>query len=350
MAGTRRDPGPALEPAAAGSLCMAPRSPDPDAPPRDFLVTDRRPAALAAPGVVAAVAPDRRSSGLAGIPYFIGAGVLFIALDTVAKHLSATYPVPMIVWARYLGHLLVCVLLMAWTAESRAQFRSARPLSQALRSACLLGSTFFFFLALSTIPLADATTLIFATPMLVLAASHFMLGERVGPRRWLAVAVGMIGVVIVLRPGFGFQWAYVLVLASCLFYAAYQIMTRTLTASEPTMTTFFHTALVATALACLWVPFYWKTPDLVAVLLMALTGLFGGVGHLLVIKALTKSEASLISPFAYANILWATLAGYLVFGALPDEYTLLGAAIIIGAGLYIVHRERVVRRRQAQIR
>lgn len=324
-------------------------------------MTDRRPAALAAaapaaaPALVAATEParadgampDRRSSGLAGIPYMIGAGMLFIALDTTAKYLSATYPVPMIVWARYVGHLLICVLLMAWTAERRAEFRSVRPLAQAVRSALLLGSTAFFFVALSVIPLADATTIIFATPLIVLAFSHFALGEKVGPRRWLAVVVGMVGVGIVLRPGFGFQWAYLYVLASCVFYGAYQVLTRRLTASEPTMTTFFHTALAATLIASLAVPFYWKTPDLAAVALMALTGVCGGVGHLLVIKAFTKSEASLVSPFSYANILWATFAGWLVFNTLPDGYTLLGAAIIVAAGLYIVHRERVVRRRAA---
>ena len=275
--------------------------------------------------------------------------VLFITMDTAVKYLAQRYPVPMIVWARYAGAMLLILPFFLATPRGRTLLRARNPGRQWFRSALLFGSTSTFFFALALIPLADAVTLMFVTPLLVCALAGLVLGEKVGPRRWAGVLVGFIGVALVLRPGFGFAWAYLLPLAAALFYAIYQVMTRAMSATESTWTTFFYTALVGALLASLYLPFYGRLPDTVLDgALMLLAGACGGFGHLLVIFAFARSEASLVSQFSYTGLLWATLFGWIVFGALPDHWTYAGAAVIIGAGLYVWHRERLAARRRGR--
>ncbi len=294
-----------------------------------------------------AVAHERRQVGLGGIGFMCAAVVLFIAMDTIVKFLSRTYPVPMIVWARYAGALLVILPFFLGTARGRALMRPQHAGKQWFRAALLFGSTSVFFFALSQIKLAEAVTLMFAGPLLVCVLSHFLIGEPVGPRRWVGVVVGFVGVAIVVRPGFGFDWAYLLPVLAALLYAVYQVMTRVMSATEHTLTTFFYTAMVGAVFAAAYLPFYGALPRSVFdALLMLAAGACGGFGHLLVIKAYARSEASLIAPFSYTGLVWATLAGWMVFGTLPDLWTYVGAAVIIGAGLYILHRERIAARRR----
>jgi drug/metabolite transporter (DMT)-like permease len=291
-------------------------------------------------------AANRRAAGYGGIPYMLCAVVLFITMDTVVKYLAQSYPPPMIVWARYAGATLLILPYFLATPRTRALMRPRSPGRQFFRSALLFGSTSTFFLALAMIPLADAVTLMFVTPLMVCALAGLILGERVGPRRWAGVLIGFVGVAIVLRPGFGFAWAYLLPLASALFYAIYQVMTRAMSATENTTTTFFYTAAVGAALATLYLPFFGRWPmNGIDAALMLLAGACGGFGHLLVIVAFSRSEASLVSQFSYTGLVWATLFGWIAFGALPDEWTYAGAAVIVGAGLYVWHRERVAARR-----
>ena len=294
-------------------------------------------------------AANRRAAGYGGIPFMLCAVVLFITMDTAVKYLAQRYPVPMIVWARYAGAMLLILPFFLATPRGRTLLRARNPGRQWFRSALLFGSTSTFFFALALIPLADAVTLMFVTPLLVCALAGLVLGEKVGPRRWAGVLVGFVGVALVLRPGFGFAWAYLLPLAAALFYAIYQVMTRAMSATESTWTTFFYTALVGALLASLYLPFYGRLPDTVLDgALMLLAGACGGFGHLLVIFAFARSEASLVSQFSYTGLLWATLFGWIVFGALPDHWTYAGAAVIIGAGLYVWHRERLAARRRGR--
>jgi len=168
-----------------------------------------------------------------------------------------------------------------------------------------------------------------------------ILKEKVGIRRWLAVMVGFVGVLIIIRPGAGvLQWAALLPIIMAVFYAFYLIVTRLIRDSADPLNALFYTALVGALAASLVVPFHWQTPTPFDGMLMAGTGVFGALGHYALIKAYEISEASAVAPFAYSELIWATLGGYLAFGDIPDAWTFSGAAAIIGSGLYVLHRER----------
>src|SRR5687767_10394623 len=177
--------------------------------------------------------------------------------------------------------------------------------------------------------LADIVILTQAAPLIVVALSVAMLGEKVGPRRWFGVIVGFTGVVIILKPGFGFEWASLFGLASALIYAVYQIMTRSLSGADHTMTTFFYTASVGAVVMAGVAPFFWQTPTLADALLICVPGIIGGTGHLLLIMAFARSEASLLAPFFYSGIVWATIFGYVFFNEVPDVFTFIGAGLIV---------------------
>jgi drug/metabolite transporter (DMT)-like permease len=221
---------------------------------------------------------------------------------------------------------------------------------QLVRSALLLCTTTTFFFGLRFLKLADLTILTQAAPLIVVALSVLLLREKVGPRRWFGVLVGFAGLIIILKPGFGFQWASLFGLASALIYAIYQIMTRSLSRSEHTMTTFFYTASVGAVAMAAVAPFFWQTPTLVDAILICVPGIFGGTGHLLLIMAFARSEASLLAPYFYTAILWATILGWAIFDEVPDVFTFVGAGLIVTAGLYVWHRERRIAKIRGQVR
>jgi drug/metabolite transporter (DMT)-like permease len=215
-----------------------------------------------------------------------------------------------------------------------------------LRSALLFATTALFFIGLSKVPLADATAVMMVAPLLVTALAVPLLGERVGPRRWASVLVGFCGALIVVRPGAGMASSGALFpLAAAFAYAGYQIATRVVARSDPPLTTLLHSALVGAVIASFAVPYFWTAPDVLGWLLLAAIGLLGGLGHYALIRAFQVAPANLLAPFGYTNLVWATLFGFLLFGDLPDEATLGGAAIIIASGLYVLHRERRQRSR-----
>jgi drug/metabolite transporter (DMT)-like permease len=232
----------------------------------------------------------------------------------------------------------------------RPYMRSKAPARQLVRSALLLCTTTTFFIGLKFLKLADLVILTQAAPLIVVALSVVMLGEKVGPRRWLGVIVGFTGVVIILKPGFGFEWASLFGLASALIYAIYQIMTRSLSSADHTMTTFFYTASVGAVVMAAVAPFFWETPTLLDAFLICLPGIIGGGGHLLLIMAFARSEASLLAPYFYTAILWATLFGWVFFNEVPDVFTFVGAGLIVTAGLYVWHRERRLAKMRGQVR
>jgi drug/metabolite transporter (DMT)-like permease len=230
-----------------------------------------------------------------------------------------------------------------------AVMRTGRPGLQLVRSMLLLGSTFFFFLAVKFIPLASATAIGFVGPLLVTALSVPLLGETVGPRRWAAVAVGFVGVLVIIRPGPGMfsgtaHWAIALPLLVAVCFALYQISTRILSRTDSWTTTLFYSASVGAVVMSTLVPFHWRTPDLEGWAWMAVLGAIGGFGHSMMIKAFTAAPASSLAPFTYLQIIWSTAVGFLAFGDFPDGWTLLGAAIVAASGLYVLSRERRLRR------
>ena len=266
--------------------------------------------------------------------------LMFVTLDALAKQLSQSYPVLQVVWARYVFHAL---LIVVWLRRRLpGSLRSERPVLQLLRSLLILVTTGVFFSALRFMPLADASAVMFVAPLIVTALSLPLLGEYVGPRRWASVVVGFAGALIVIRPGGGALGPVALLpLAAACGYALYQITTRILSRSDQALTTLAYTALVGTLATSAAVPFVWVTPAPADWLAMVALGVFGGLGHFALIKALSSAPAAMVTPFGYTSLLWATAFGYVMFGDLPDRWTVIGALIIAGSGLYIFHREQL---------
>ena len=277
---------------------------------------------------------------LAGILLAVSAGVFFAASDATAKYLTPTLPVIEIVWMRWFGFLAIVAPIIAF---SRGEIlRSRRPALQIGRAFCLLASSLLFILGLSSLPLASATTLNFVSPMLVTALSIPLLGEQVGIRRWAAIAVGLVGVAIVVRPGTGaFDLAAAYPMLSAGSWALAVILTRKLAGVDRPWTAMCYSAIVGFLfLSVVVVPFF-VTPTLREIGLACIVAMAATAGQYLTVLAFQRAPASLLAPFTYVQLLWATTLGYLVFGNLPDGWTWVGAAVIIASGLYTAHRERV---------
>lgn len=269
------------------------------------------------------------------------AATLFAALDTTAKYLGQTMNAFDIVWLRYVTHsLLVLVFLRAWS--NFEIFLTDRPFMHLVRGFCLLGATVFNFWALQYLQLAEASAIMFCSPLIVTALAKPLLGEPVGLRRWIAVGVGFLGVLVVVRPGTGaMHWAASLSGAATVCYAFYAILTRRMNRTESAESLLLLSAFVGagalspvapSALAALS---GWKYP------LALLMGVFGATGHYAMVVAHRIAHASIIAPFIYTQMVWMILLGFIIFGDLPDAMTLVGTLIIAAAGLYILHRERV---------
>jgi drug/metabolite transporter (DMT)-like permease len=279
------------------------------------------------------------SGRLAGVALHLSALALFVVMDTLVKRLTAHYAVPQLLWARFLFSLLGAAIVIRITSGS-LPLRSRAPGLQAARSALLAVSNLLFSSALAHIPLADATAVGFASPVLTVALAAVWLGEKVGWRRWAGVGIGLLGVTIALRPpaltgGEPPHWATVLPLGTAMLFAVYQILTRKLAAVDDPRTTILHTGLAATLGASLVQPLFWTAPSAVDWLLLASLGLLGGAGHGLLVLAFARAPASLLAPLTYTQLVWATVAGALAFGEWPDATTLAGAAVIALGGVLV---------------
>ncbi len=277
---------------------------------------------------------------LIGIALQMSALAFFVCLDTLTKWMTAHYPVPQLMFARFFFHLLIVAAVLRVTM-GRVPWRSRRPGLQALRSFCLIWANFSFSLALAYVPLADATAVGFASPLFTVALAALWLGEQVGWRRWLGVGIGLAGVAVALRPPFltGGEpphWALALPVCMAAVFAVYQILTRKLAAVDDPRTTILHTGLVSSAITALAQPFVWIWPAGFDWLLLAAMGALGGIGHYLLILAYLRAPASLLAPLQYTQLVWATLASVLVFGDVPDGWTLAGAVVIALGGILVV--------------
>jgi drug/metabolite transporter (DMT)-like permease len=272
--------------------------------------------------------------------------LLFTVMDTIAKSLSARYPVAQVIWARYFFQFALMLLLVP-RIGTLGLVRTTRLGTHVLRGLLLAFSTICMITAISMVPLADAYTITFIAPLLVTVFSIPLLGERVGWRRWSAVVAGFAGVLIVIRPGLGTpHWALLLPLLTAVGFALYQILTRKVSAvpGETAFAMLFHVAWIGSAIVSAAMPFVWQPVAPFDWLPMVAMGALGGLGHLILIRALTVESASLLAPFAYSQIVWALILGYLVFGDLPDLWMLAGATVIVASGLYVFYREAMPRR------
>lgn len=267
-------------------------------------------------------------------------GVLtFTAMDALAKGLISRYPAPQVVWARFAGQA-VAVALILGPARVPQALRTAHPWLHMVRSACQMGATTFFFLSLGHIGLAEATALTDINPVLITLGAALFLGERLGPRRIFGILGAMTGAMIVIRPGAGvFTPAALLPLACALCYAANALLTRHIGQREGPWTSLLHAALFGSLAMGLVLPFVWTPVAPADIPLFVVIGCIGTAAQLCVIRSFSMAEASAVAPFGYVGLIFATFWGIVLYGEWPDRWTVLGALVIVSAGLYVWHRE-----------
>jgi len=281
-----------------------------------------------------------------GIASILLSSTLFAPLSqTATKFLTTDFPVLQIIFFRSLGQT-------AWMSvyfgarHGVGVFRSARPQLQIIRSSLLFISSLFWIAGVTQVPLTTASAVSFTAPIFVVMMSIPLLGERVGRHRWIAVFIGFVGALIVVRPTpAGVEPAMLFLLIAAVLFALYQILTRKLAANDSAGTTAVYTIIVSLLVSGMLIPWNYVSPsasDIAVWIAFAATGLLGGLRHLFVIKAYEYAPASVISPFFYSELVGVTILGFLVFADIPDRWTVIGAVIIVGSGLYIAHRERVI--------
>jgi drug/metabolite transporter (DMT)-like permease len=278
---------------------------------------------------------------LSAVLLIVVASACFTTVDVSVKHLSQRYPVPLIAWARWGVQALVLLAL----AGPRLRFdllRTKHLRPHLVRGALLIASSLCFFFALRFLPLAEATALNYTSPMLVTLLAGWLLRERLTRPRWAFVVAGFVGMLLIVRPGGeALAPAALLALGAAALYATFQIMTRKL-AGENLMTLMIYPSLLGTFALSLAIPFvhsddWYPTSDLAAFIGI---GVMGSLGHLLFVRAFQRASASAIAPFTYVQLVWSTLAGWLVFGTFPDGWTLAGIFIIAGSGVVLTWYER----------
>jgi drug/metabolite transporter (DMT)-like permease len=250
-------------------------------------------------------------------------------------------PVAEVTWLRFVGHVVFSAVVL-WPFALRPSLRSAKPLIQVLRSALMVVTTGFNFVALRYLQLDQTVTIFFLTPLLVAALAGPLLHEWVGWHRVLAIIVGFLGVLVVMHPGLGgLRWAMLLVLVATFGYALYNIATRYLAAFDPPEVTQTYTPLAGAVVMAPFALAAWQWPqDALVWLLFASLGFWGGLGHWLLILAHRHAPAPVLAPFIYLGLIWMSVAGLLIFRDVPTLWTLSGAAIVILSGLYLLARER----------
>lgn len=277
-----------------------------------------------------------------GVLLMVAACTSFALLDTVAKTLSANYPTPMIVWARYFFHVLVMLAVM-WPRMRGRLFATRRPRLQLVRGVCLGASSLCFFGAISHLPLAEATSIVQIAPILVTVAAVAWLGEKAPAGSAWSLALSFAGVMLIVRPGGAlFGWAALLPLGTATFMTVYHLITRRLTGIDDGVATLFLGGVVSTVMMSAIVPFHWSAPtNLTDLALFVATGVIGASGHLLLVRSYEHASASTLAPYGYAHVVAALFFGWLVFGNFPDPLALGGMALIVGTGIWMAWRHHM---------
>ncbi|MRX51116.1 EamA family transporter [Paracoccus sp. S-4012] len=272
-----------------------------------------------------------------GILLMLGAITLFTVMDAFGKHLTASYPPMQVIWARYAGNMLIVLAVLAPRLGSVA--RSRRPWVQIFRGLTQLGAIVCFFFALRHVGLAETTAIMDLNPVLITLFAAVFLGEAIGPRRIAGIVVALIGAMIVIRPGAGvLHPAALFALAGAFVYATGAVLTR-LARSDSTATSILWATAICTIISSAIVPFVWQPVDPRDLWAFAAMGVIGAVAQALLIRAFMFAEASTLAPFGYIGLVFATLWGWLFFDAVPDRWTVIGAGVIVSAGLYVWARE-----------
>ena len=307
---------------------------------------------IAKPGPVASIQGDaamsrRVDDPIGGILLILTAMVFFSTSDACSKLLGQSLPPTEVVWLRYVGFT---VLVLPGLVRNPGYFRSSAPLLQIGRGLGLLGSALFFTAGLRFLAMADATAMSFVSPMFITALSIPVLGEKVGLRRWSAIVIGLLGVLIVVRPGTSaFNPAAIFPLLSSVSWACGIVLTRKMSGSpDHLVTTLGYAAITGAVVTSLMLPFVWVVPSPRDVAIGAVVACASTTAQWLVVLGYRRANASMLAPFSYTQLVWSCTAGFLLFHMVPDLLTLAGAAVIIASGLYTAHRERIVARQRLQ--
>jgi drug/metabolite transporter (DMT)-like permease len=284
--------------------------------------------------------PDDAAGRRVGIALVSMATLCFAVLDAAAKWLVQSLPVIEVVWLRFATHVVLMAVLLAPT-RARALVRVRNPRLQALRAAMLASMTGLNFWALQYLQLAETGALQFSVPILIALMSAWWLHEKLNAQRWIAIVGGFAGVLLVIRPGsHAFHPAILLAALNAVLYAAFNLLTRRMAATETPESMQWLSALGAATILAPFALLHWQWPAGPGVwAVIALTGLMGGVGHLFVASAHRHASAAVLGPFLYQQILYMTFAGWLVFRQVPDAFVVAGAAVVVASGLYLLWLE-----------
>lgn len=280
---------------------------------------------------------DHNQLGL-GIALLVGAVAAFSLMDAAAKHLQQTYPVVQVAWTRFAINLLLVSLL--FRGRLIPVLRTRQPVLQSLRGVMQVITILAFFYAITHIGLAEADALFEINPVLIVLGSALFLGEKIGPRRIVAIIVAFIGALIILRPGMSeFSLPAVMAFASAFSYAIGNLITRAVR-HDSVATSVAWSAVVGTVLTSVLLPFEWMEVATADLPMFLAVGILGTIGQVMIIRAFVVAEAGILAPFGYIGLIFASLWGWMFFGQLPDQWTIIGALVIAAAGLYVWYRER----------
>lgn len=283
---------------------------------------------------------------LRGVLLLSGAVLVMACMDTTTKLLATRYQIPVVMAARYVVHALLMLVLLA-PSQGRLLVQTRRTRLVLVRAACLAGASLLVGLALTRMPVAEATAVVFMAPLLVVLLAGQLLREQVGLFGWLAAIAGFGGVLMIARPGGGLDpGGVVFALGAAALIATYQLLSRVLASSERTLALLFYTALVGALLFGLLLPWFWdgQPPTLLQAALLLGMGVMGGLGHYLFTSAHRYAPASTLAPVMYVQLVWASLLGWLVFDHVPEPLSLLGMGVVAASGVAVALHSRASRR------
>ena len=285
--------------------------------------------------------PQRANRTGLGALYTIAAMFGFACMDAMSKLLVHDYAITQVLWIRYAFFLAFALAVTRRHGNWRIVLRSNRPWLQAGRGVLAVVEAGVFVAAFYFLPLADTHAVAATSPLIVIALAALMLGERAGLGRWLAVAAGFLGVLLIIRPGFqSLEWPLLLPLVGAFLWGLYQILVRLCAMVDRPETTLLWSALAGLGATTLFGPWQWQNPDLWAWSLLFGIAALGAVSHFALIKALDHAEAGAVQPYSYTLLVWAAGLGFVVFGDIPDLWTIVGAVVVVLSGLHTWHHDR----------
>ena len=288
---------------------------------------------------------QRQDQAVKGIVALILATLLFAAQDAITKHLTVTVPVPQLLFVRYFFFALFALIYASRRIPIRVALRSHWPKLQVLRGLLIVFEIGLFAYCLRYLGIAEMHSIFACFPLIITVLSVPLLGEQVGWRRWLAVSLGFIGTLVIVQPGSGVFSPYAVMALICAFmFALYNLITRKVSRQDSFETSLLYFGLVGFLVTLLVAPFFWQALDIAEILWLLAISITSILGHLLLIKSLELAPAVILQPFNYFILVWAMIIGFSFYAEVLETATLIGAALVVGSGVYIARREYAVAR------